>query len=480
MKLMRYFYVTLLLAVCAGIVSCSEEEYHSPLIGQTVEDVVFSSGQSSTQVSIGEGELSGLEVTTSESSWCNAYAKTSSIYVSVRENEGYDSRTALVTVSDPRDGSELSFYVKQNQKSALFTDGVVHEVPEEGGTVKIEVQSNVDYEVEIPSTADWITLVATRGLSESNVVLKVARNNSHNQREAVIRIVDKVSGAAGTAIIRQLLTPFFTVDMESVTYDEFGGEFEVTVSSNVVITTYAPDNWVTPDPQNYIDENTFTQKVKVSAMGDKEYNRTAKVYFQNSQWGLSGSVAIAQNRGLYIADKDIALVADETYALHVTNNTGSAPEFTSSNTRVATVNSEGVITAIGKGKATIRVTTPTGKSSHAVDVDVINDLTDQFSYTWTNDSTLDEEYDVMRYSFDCILTNNSRYDVKLTGCYMYVDGEMRNFTEDSSLLGDALKPGYSKGMRLSGMLEANEVIFEWEYTIKGVSSRKRLFRCRFK
>ena len=62
----------------------------------------------------------------------------------------------------------------QKQNDAIIVDGSTFSVPEEGGDVSIKVQSNVKYDVEIPSDASWLkksTKASTRGLETSTILL---------------------------------------------------------------------------------------------------------------------------------------------------------------------------------------------------------------------------------------------------------------------------------------------------------------------
>lgn len=81
----------------------------------------------------------------------------------------------------------------------------------------------------------------------------------------------------------------------------------------------------------------------------------------------------------------------ETISLTATvqpgNATNKAVTWRSSNTAVATVNSQGVVTAVGEGSATITVTTASGGKVTACDVEVIYEdieKADESIYVWEN------------------------------------------------------------------------------------------------
>lgn len=62
-------------------------------------------------------------------------------------------------------------------------------VPAEGGSVTVEITTNLDYEIVIPEAAKtWITLVETKALRTDNVTFAVAQNTEATQRTAEVEV----------------------------------------------------------------------------------------------------------------------------------------------------------------------------------------------------------------------------------------------------------------------------------------------------
>lgn len=380
MKTINYSVMALLSVLfCAFLTSCSEE-YSSPLKGQTVDDVIvepISFGSISKTITIGKDDLSRCSITSS-AAWCSATIQVSSVIINVQPNDTYGERQATITLTDPEDATILSFKVIQKQNDAILVDGETFSIPEEGGTVSIKVQSNVSYNVEIPATASWLTKTSsTRGLTSSTIVLRADKNNSGDEREAIIKLTDSTSRTSSQFTVKQELTPVVTIDYEQIDLDELGGEFEITVNSNIELNTDFDDNWVTDGGKTQKGDFGFIQKFVVSPLTGLESSRSTVVSFtpMNNKWDIIKSVKITQTKSLSIKDSNIDLLEGRSYSLNFVNNTGKTISWKSSNTSVATVNSSGKVTGVGKGSATITVTTADGKYSDQCTV-TVKDITD--------------------------------------------------------------------------------------------------------
>ena len=119
-------------------------------------------------------------------------------------NTTYDTRKAVITITNTANNLKESIKVSQSQKNAIIVGSNEFEVPYSGGDVNIEIKSNIDYEVIIEDDIDWITKVPnTRGLTESTVCLKVSKNEDIEARVGKVTIQDTTSGISNTVTITQ-------------------------------------------------------------------------------------------------------------------------------------------------------------------------------------------------------------------------------------------------------------------------------------
>lgn len=382
MKILKSIFVYLLTTIiCFGIASCSKDDYSSPIKGKTVGDLTFESSQSTNSISIGDADLTGFIVNSSET-WCVPSVQGKNLNVTVQNNDTYGERKATITITDPGDQSIVSFNVVQKQNNAILIDGSTYTVPEAGGDVSIKVQSNVNYNVEIPATATWLTKTtsaSTRGLESSTVTLTASANNIGDEREAIVKLTDTTSGTTSEFTIKQELTPTFSLDREEIAVDEFGSEVEVIVTSNIAIDVNFSENWISSSGKTETENFGFIQKINISELPTGTSSRTANITFTDKlgKWNLSKTVIVKQTMSLLIDEKDFEILVGDTYTLKLINNTGGSVSWESSNTSVATVDNNGIVTGLGKGTAKISVKSADGKYSDEVNVTVKQSLTIQ-------------------------------------------------------------------------------------------------------
>lgn len=119
-------------------------------------------------------------------------------------NTTYDTRKAVITITNTANNLKESIKVSQSQKNAIIVGSNEFEVPYSGGDVNIEIKSNIDYEVIIEDDIYWITKVPnTRGLTESTVSLRVSKNEDIEDRVGKVTIQDTASGISNTVTITQ-------------------------------------------------------------------------------------------------------------------------------------------------------------------------------------------------------------------------------------------------------------------------------------
>ena len=94
------------------------------------------------------------------------------------------------SVSFRSEGLSASVSVKQDAKSAIIV-GDVARIPFEGGTFRVDIQYNTDYNVEIEKSAQsWITFNGTKAMSNSHLEFIFAENEGA-ERSGKVTVTDK-------------------------------------------------------------------------------------------------------------------------------------------------------------------------------------------------------------------------------------------------------------------------------------------------
>lgn len=301
MKTIKYSLLSLFLVVIGTIciVSCGEN-YSSPLKGIVVGNQTFETGTNNKTVSIGTKDISKCTITSS-AAWCSATIQGSSVVINVQTNDTYDDRQATITLTDPEDATTLSFIVMQKQKDAIFVEKSTYDVPEEGGVVTVKIDSNVDYEIELP-TSGWISITnGTRGLKKSEVTLNVDINKSGGKREGIVRFVDKETGTNESIVIKQALIPRIEIEPKSISMDENGGVVTIQVKTNTnTLFIDTSTSWMTISEKliaisekDYNNGFNFSITLSILPMSDENY-RSGVVTFKSSDFNLIGSISVVQ------------------------------------------------------------------------------------------------------------------------------------------------------------------------------------------
>ena len=305
-------------------------------------------------------------------------AKTTAVVLRVSENTTYKERDAVVTISNKEAGVSVGIYIHQPFETVFNVDKAEAEVPMDGGTVTATVESNVDYNVSIPSDCKWITLSSgsrsrTRGTKTSVLVFRVAPNTSGRPRAATVTIGNSSAGVRKGLTITQPFESSFKVDEAGFELDERSSVIGVNVSANVSVSVQSQDDWLTVGNKTNVTENSWTQQIIVSAFSDKAEQRIGHVKFIYPEAADTPKIIeVVQKRTLYIGESAVTIKAGEKYDLSqkLTNSKARTLTWSSSNTKIATVNSSGTVSAVAAGKAVITVKSVDGKFSDTVNVTV--------------------------------------------------------------------------------------------------------------
>ncbi len=132
---------------------------------------------------------------------------TYTIKLHVAENTTYDDRSATIKVYDKNSDLSESVIVRQSQKSGLQVSQSEYSLDENGGTITVNVNANVDYQVKIGDS--WITETpATRALTTKSHTFKVAAMTGTTDRQTKITFSNNSTGAKADVVVKQTNTFF--------------------------------------------------------------------------------------------------------------------------------------------------------------------------------------------------------------------------------------------------------------------------------
>ena len=115
-------------------------------------------------------------------------AGSAKITVKVAENTTYDERNGSITIKSGTASQNIT--ITQKQIDTLIISQNEYVVASSGDVIKVELQSNCDYEIRMPNV-DWISKAETRAVNTYTHYFNVAENKTSNQRTAEIVFVNK-------------------------------------------------------------------------------------------------------------------------------------------------------------------------------------------------------------------------------------------------------------------------------------------------
>lgn len=167
---------------------------------------------------------------------------TTQLKFSVSANTSVHKREASITVTDGTLSERITVY-QEGEEPQLTATASQQTFGPEGGTLKIEINSNVDYETLLPD-ASWITEDQARNQSTHTLYFTISPNETYDNRQADIVFKDKESELADTVRVIQLANQSIMCDTDTIFTSWEGGTYNVSLWSNSVIEIDSIPKWV--------------------------------------------------------------------------------------------------------------------------------------------------------------------------------------------------------------------------------------------
>ena len=132
-------------------------------------------------------------------------------YYTIASNTTYDNRSAKIHFFNKENNIDEIVEITQLQKDALIIGKTDYQVPQEGGTVDVTLQNNIDFEIKINETDTWITQIATRALQENKLRFNISENTTGAERIGKIMIANTQQNISQTITITQSAIPVLDI-----------------------------------------------------------------------------------------------------------------------------------------------------------------------------------------------------------------------------------------------------------------------------
>lgn len=161
-----------------------------------------------------------------------------------KPNDTTERRQGCITLTGSNGLTEIvTIYQEGEEPCLVLTSNDSLMIDSKGGTVKIELRSNIEYEMIIPN-ADWIKEATTRSVSTYTHYLDIAPNTDYEFREAVLIVKSKNGLISDSLNILQMQRDAILIarDSYNITSDE--NYLELKINSNVKFETETSVDWI--------------------------------------------------------------------------------------------------------------------------------------------------------------------------------------------------------------------------------------------
>lgn len=136
--------------------------------------------------------------------------QTTMLSFDVAQNTDFEKREGTITVFSDGLSETITIYQAGEKPTIVLTQNK-YDVSGDGETIKVEINSNVDFQVTIPSDVDWIKETWTRAISTHTKYFKIATNSPNQSRSAEILFTNTEYNLSEKITINQKAASYVTV-----------------------------------------------------------------------------------------------------------------------------------------------------------------------------------------------------------------------------------------------------------------------------
>ena len=218
--------------------------------------------------------------------------KTSNLVFEVKENDDTDKREARITITSGEFSEVVTIYQEGAEPSIILTENEFA-VSSSAETIAVEVKSNVDVTVELPTDADWITENTTRAFSTNTYYFDIEQNDGYDNRTAQIKFTNKATGIYEYVTVTQMQRDAIVVAKDSYTVDSEGDEIVIEVGHNIDFDVEIADDWITRKETRAF----VTDKLTFVIAANKGYdNRESTIKFTSKDRGITQTLRSIKHR----------------------------------------------------------------------------------------------------------------------------------------------------------------------------------------
>lgn len=167
---------------------------------------------------------------------------TYSVTLKVLENKEITTREGKVSIVSGSLKEDVSIYQNGTAPSIVLSQKE-YTVSSEGDTIKVELQSNTSYSVQMPGV-DWISESTTRAMSSYTHYFNVSANEEYDSRSAKIIFIDNENNVSDTVKIIQAQKDAILIADSLYRLNSESQDLDFAIQSNIDFTVEVSVDWI--------------------------------------------------------------------------------------------------------------------------------------------------------------------------------------------------------------------------------------------
>lgn len=208
-----------------------------------------------------------------------------------KQNNDVITRHGVITFSSTTTVEEVDVY-QRGEKQTIVISNKYYNMPQEGGDIKVEIQSNTEY-YEVAPICDWLMKDLDRNQSAYTIYYKVLENLNKEKRSNYIVFTSTDRLSRDTIYVTQeaFVSKFAVESEKELNFPFKAGEFSIDVISNSPYTISAPD-WIIGDKSAERGSRTHTFKYDQNPLYEP---RSGKMVLSNEDGSITETIKITQD-----------------------------------------------------------------------------------------------------------------------------------------------------------------------------------------
>lgn len=195
------------------------------------------------------------------------------LFYTITANPDYDNREAKIIFFDKKNKANAdTLTIKQAAKGAIILSKKEFEFNQRDSIFNVLVNTNVELNVTIPDTCNWIKRIVSRALETRKLEFSVEANSNLGMRRGVILVQNEAGNLSDTIkVIQRGTSSEVTLEKYEINAGVNGGEFKIKINAHVPVSL---EPWEDSPSDNLEEENYYKDLFICKNKGDVLFTKS--------------------------------------------------------------------------------------------------------------------------------------------------------------------------------------------------------------